>query len=53
MKQFKNKVHILKWEQRMLQLTTTYYWYVVAKYDGNIVANSPTWSFKTGDNSGN
>ena len=32
---------------------TTYYWYVVAKYDGNIVANSPTWSFKTGDNSDN
>ncbi|MGQ7870591.1 carboxypeptidase-like regulatory domain-containing protein [Sunxiuqinia sp. sy24] len=30
---------------------TTYYWYVVAKYDGNIVANGPTWSFKTGDNS--
>ena len=30
---------------------TTYYWYVVAKYNGNIIANSPTWSFKTGDNS--
>lgn len=30
---------------------TTYYWYVVAKYDGNIVTNGPTWSFKTGDNS--
>ena len=34
-----------------LKDNTTYYWYVVAKYDGNIVANSPTWSFKTGDNS--
>ncbi len=36
-----------------LAANTTYYWYVVAKYDGNIVANGPTWSFKTGDNSGN
>jgi hypothetical protein len=26
---------------------TTYYWYVVAKYDGNKIANSPTWTFKT------
>ena len=26
---------------------TTYYWYVVAKYEGDRVANSPTWSFKT------
>ncbi|WP_159520873.1 carboxypeptidase-like regulatory domain-containing protein [Sunxiuqinia indica] len=34
-----------------LEDNTTYYWYVVAKYEGNIVANSPTWSFKTGDNS--
>tara|TARA_R110002050_G_scaffold1628_1_gene11034 strand:+ start:100 stop:750 length:651 start_codon:yes stop_codon:yes gene_type:complete len=31
-----------------LAANTTYYWYVVAKYDGNIVANGPTWSFKTG-----
>ncbi len=30
---------------------TTYYWYVVAKYNGDVVANGPTWSFKTGDNS--
>ncbi len=29
---------------------TTYFWYVVAKYEGDIVANSPTWSFKTGNN---
>lgn len=36
-----------------LKDNTTYYWYVVAKYDGNIVANGPTWSFKTGDNSSN
>ena len=34
-----------------LEDNTTYYWYVVAKYEGNIVANGPTWSFKTGDNS--
>ncbi len=26
---------------------TTYYWYVVAKYEGSTVANSPTWTFKT------
>ena len=32
-----------------LMENTTYYWYVVAKYDGDLVANSPTWSFKTGD----
>jgi hypothetical protein len=31
-----------------LAANTTYYWYVVAKYEGNIVANGPTWSFKTG-----
>ncbi|MCL3780784.1 hypothetical protein EMN47_10360 [Prolixibacteraceae bacterium JC049] len=30
-----------------LKLDTTYYWYVVAKNDGKVVANSPTWSFKT------
>lgn len=30
-----------------LKLATTYYWYVVAKYEGDKVANSPTWSFKT------
>lgn len=30
-----------------LQLNTTYYWYVVAKYEGSRVANSPTWTFKT------
>ena len=33
-----------------LKDNTTYYWYVVAKYDGDIVTNSPTWSFKTGTN---
>ena len=32
-----------------LKLSTTYYWYVVAKYEGNKVAVSPTWSFKTKD----
>lgn len=26
---------------------TTYYWYVVANYEGNKVAFSPTWSFQT------
>ncbi|WP_372647590.1 carboxypeptidase regulatory-like domain-containing protein [Draconibacterium sp.] len=31
----------------MLENNTTYYWYVVAKYEGNRVANSPTWSFRT------
>jgi hypothetical protein len=30
-----------------LDYETTYYWYVVAKYEGDMVANSPTWSFKT------
>lgn len=30
-----------------LNYSTTYYWYVVAKYEGTRVANSPTWSFKT------
>jgi len=30
-----------------LKLSTTYYWYVVAKYQGTKVAVSPTWSFKT------
>ncbi|MDD4968616.1 MAG: carboxypeptidase-like regulatory domain-containing protein [Paludibacter sp.] len=32
-----------------LKTTTTYYWYVVAKYEGNKVAFSPTWTFKTRD----
>ena len=32
-----------------LKLSTTYFWYVVAKYEGNKVAFSPTWSFKTKD----
>jgi hypothetical protein len=31
-----------------LQPNTTYFWYVVARYDGRNVANSPTWSFRTG-----
>ena len=32
-----------------LKFSTTYYWYVVAKYDGNKVAFSPTWTFRTKD----
>jgi hypothetical protein len=32
-----------------LKNSTTYYWYVVANYEGNKVAFSPTWSFKTKD----
>ena len=30
-----------------LKYETSYYWYVVAKYEGDNVANSPTWTFKT------
>lgn len=30
-----------------LKYAATYYWHVVAKYEGSIVANSPTWTFKT------
>jgi len=30
-----------------LKASTTYFWYVEAKYDGEKVANSPTWAFKT------
>lgn len=30
-----------------LKNSTAYFWYVVAKYDGNKVAFSPTWTFKT------
>lgn len=30
-----------------LKNNTIYYWYVVAKYEGKRVANSPTWSFRT------
>jgi len=30
-----------------LDYSATYYWYVVAKHEGERVANSPTWSFKT------
>ena len=33
-----------------LKYSTTYFWYVVAKYEGNKVAFSPTWSFRTRDN---
>ena len=36
-----------------LDYSTTYFWYVVAKYEGDRVANSPTWSFKTKDKSEN
>ncbi|WP_297335550.1 carboxypeptidase-like regulatory domain-containing protein [Algoriphagus sp.] len=31
-----------------LKTNTTYFWYVVAKFDGKNVANSPTWTFRTG-----
>lgn len=31
-----------------LNTNTTYFWYVVAKFDGKNVANSPTWTFRTG-----
>ena len=30
-----------------LKKATTYFWYVVAKYEGDKIAFSPTWSFKT------
>lgn len=30
-----------------LKENTTYFWYVVAKFEGRNVANSPTWSFRT------
>ncbi|MEX2513450.1 MAG: carboxypeptidase-like regulatory domain-containing protein [Cyclobacteriaceae bacterium] len=30
-----------------LKPNTTYFWYVVAKYQGRNVANSPTWTFMT------
>jgi len=30
-----------------LKYETTYFWYVVAKFEGSNVANSPTWTFKT------
>lgn len=33
-----------------LKFDTTYFWYVVAKYEGSKVANSPTWTFKTKQN---
>lgn len=33
-----------------LSNNTIYYWYVVAKYEGDRVANSPTWTFRTEDN---
>lgn len=33
-----------------LKTGATYYWYVVARYEGSIVANSPTWTFKTAVN---
>ena len=29
-----------------LKPSTTYFWYVVAKYQGNKIAYSPTWSFR-------
>ncbi len=30
-----------------LEYSKTYYWYVLAKYEGDHAANSPTWTFKT------
>lgn len=30
-----------------LKNSTTYFWYVVANYEGNKIAFSPTWSFST------
>lgn len=30
-----------------LKSNTTYFWYVVARFEGRNVANSPTWSFRT------
>ncbi|SHF00091.1 hypothetical protein SAMN05444405_104199 [Bacteroides luti] len=33
----------------ILKPKTTYYWYVLAKLNGKVVAFSPTWSFTTGD----
>jgi hypothetical protein len=30
-----------------LKPNTTYYWYVVAKFEGSNVSNSPTWTFQT------
>ncbi len=35
-----------------LKYNTSYYWYVVAKFEGNNVANSPTWTFMTAKDSG-
>ncbi|MGY6744160.1 MAG: carboxypeptidase regulatory-like domain-containing protein [Cecembia sp.] len=32
-----------------LRPNTTYFWYVLARFDGRNVANSPTWSFRTGN----
>ena len=34
-----------------LKPNTTYYWYVLAKFEGRNVANSPTWTFRTGSGS--
>jgi hypothetical protein len=33
-----------------LKTNTTYFWYVVARFEGRNVANSPTWSFRTRNN---
>ena len=32
-----------------LKYSTTYFWYVVANFEGNKIAFSPAWSFKTRD----
>ncbi|WP_291783477.1 fibronectin type III domain-containing protein, partial [Cecembia sp.] len=32
-----------------LKPNTNYFWYVLARFDGRNVANSPTWSFRTGN----
>ncbi|GAB2488960.1 MAG: hypothetical protein EP311_00535 [Cytophagales bacterium] len=34
-----------------LKPNTTYYWYVLAKFENRNVANSPTWTFRTGSGS--
>jgi hypothetical protein len=42
-------IDVLQVTTNELKLSTTYYWYVVAKNQGTKVAVSPTWSFKTKD----
>lgn len=42
-------VDLLEVTTNGLKASTTYFWYVVAKYEGTKVGFSPTWSFKTRD----